>query len=203
VGVLKRAGGWVAGGGTDLSAAHTSFASLGMFDWNWQSAGEEFRRAIELNPGYATAHQWYAWHLNLLGRKSEAIAEMGKAESLDPLSLIISADMADVLFVARQYDESIRQSRKTLEMDPNFSVAHFELGQAYAQKRMYSEAIAELQRAIALSGGGTTSTSNLAYVYAISTKRNEAVKILNDLKTRSTRNASEIALMYGRFGREG
>ena len=128
---------------------------------------------------------------------------MGKAESLDPLSLIISADMADVLFVARQYDESIRQSRKTLEMDPNFSVAHFELGQAYAQKRMYSEAIAELQRAIALSGGGTTSTSNLAYVYAISTKRNEAVKILNDLKTRSTRNASEIALMYGRFGREG
>ena len=201
--VLKRAGGWVAGGGTDLSAAHTAFASLGMFDWNWQSAGEEFRRAIELNPGYAIAHQWYAWHLNLLGRKSEAIAEMGKAESLDPLLLIISADMADVLFVARQYDESIRQSRKTPEMDPNFSVAHFELGQAYAQKRMYSEAIAELQRAIALSGGGTTSTSNFAYVYAISTKRNEAVKILNDLKTRSTRNASEIALMYGRFGREG
>jgi tetratricopeptide (TPR) repeat protein len=71
-----------------LSDAHTSLASLGMFDWDWQSAGEEFRRAIELNPGYATAHQWYAWHLNLLGRKNEAIAEMRKAESLDPLSLI-------------------------------------------------------------------------------------------------------------------
>jgi len=79
-------------------------------------------------------------------------------------------------------------------------IAHFELGQAYAQKRMYSEAIAELQRAIALSGGGTTSTSNLAYVYAISTKRNEAVKILNDLKSRSTRNGSEIALMYVGLG---
>jgi TolB-like protein/DNA-binding winged helix-turn-helix (wHTH) protein/Tfp pilus assembly protein PilF len=183
-----------------LSDAHTSLASLGMFDWDWESAGEEFRRAIELNPGYATAHQWYAWHLNLLGRKSEAIAEMRRAESLDPLSLIISADMADVLFAVRQYDESIQQSRKTLQLDPNFAVAHFELGQAYAQKGLYSEAIAELQRAIALSGGGTTSTSNLAYVYAISTRRNEATKILDDLKTRPTRNASEIALMYVGLG---
>src|ERR1700745_2063363 len=150
-----------------LSEAHVSLASLGMFDWDWRSAGEEFRRAIELNPGYATAHQWYAWHLNLLGRKSEAIAEMRKAESLDPLSLIISADMADVLFVVGLNDESIRQSRKTLEMDPNFAIAHFELGQAYAQKRMYSEAIAELQRAIALSGSSRKFKSNLAYTYAL------------------------------------
>ena len=179
-----------------LSDAHTSLASLGMFDWDWQSAGVEFRRAIELNPSYATAHQWYAWHLNLLGRKSEAIAEMRKAESLDPLSLIISADMADVLLVVRLYDESIQESRKTLEMDPNFAVAHFELGEAYAQKRMYSEAIAELQRAIALSGGSTTFTSNLAYAYAVSGRRNEALKIMNDLKTRSSRNPSEIALIY-------
>jgi len=185
-----------------LSDAHTSLASLGMFDWDWRSAGEEFRRAIELNPGYATAHQWYAWHLNLLGRKSEAIAEMRKAESLDPLSLIISADMADVLFVVGLYDESIRQSRKTLEMDPNFAIAHFELGQAYAQKRMYSEAIAELQRAIALSGSSTTFTSNLAYAYAVSGRRNEALKILNDSTGRSNgfSDASEIALIYTGLG---
>jgi tetratricopeptide (TPR) repeat protein len=173
-----------------------------MFDWDWRSAGEEFRRAIELNPGYATAHQWYAWHLNLLGRKSEAIAEMRKAESLDPLSLIISADMADVLFVVRRYDESIQQSRKTLEMDPNFAIAYFELGQAYAQKRMYSEAIAEFQRAIALSGGSTTFTSNLAYAYAVSGRRNEALTILNDLTRRSNglSNAPEIALIHTGLG---
>jgi len=185
-----------------LSDAHTSLASLGMFDWDWRSAGEEFRRAIELNPGYATAHQWYAWHLNLLGRKSEAIAEMRKAESLDPLSLIISADMADVLFVVGLYDESIRQSRKTLEMDPNFAIAHFELGQAYAQKRMYSEAIAELERAIALSGSSTTFKSNLAYTYAVSGRRNEALKILNDSTGRSNgfSDASEIALIYTGLG---
>src|SRR5579862_6386832 len=185
-----------------LSDAHTSLASLGMFDWDWRSAGEEFRRAIELNPGYATAHQWYAWHLNLLGRKTEAIAEMRKAESLDPLSLIISADMADVLFVVGLYDESIRQSRKTLEMDPNFAIAHFELGQAYTQKRMYSEAIAELQRAIALSGSSTTFTSNLAYAYAVSGRRNEALKILNDSTGRSNgfSDASGIALIYTGLG---
>jgi TolB-like protein/DNA-binding winged helix-turn-helix (wHTH) protein/Tfp pilus assembly protein PilF len=185
-----------------LSDAHTSLASLGMFDWDWQSAGEEFRKAIELNPGYATAHQWYAWHLNLFGRKSEAIAEMRKAEGLDPLSLIISADMADVLFVARLYDESIQQSRKTLEMDPNFAIAHFELGQAYLQERMYSEAIAELQRAIELSGGSTTFTSNLAYAYAISGRRNEALKILNDLTVRSngSSNAAETALIRAGLG---
>jgi tetratricopeptide (TPR) repeat protein len=85
-------------------------------------------------------------------------------------------------------------------MDPNFAVAHFELGQAYAQKRMYSKAIAELQRATALSGGSTTFTSNLAYAYAVSDRRNEALKILNDLKTRSKQNASEIALMYVGLG---
>src|ERR1700687_5869925 len=185
-----------------LSDAHTSLASLGMFDWDWQSAGEEFRKAIELTPGYATAHHWYAWHLNLFGRKSEAIAEMRKAESLDPLSLIISADMADVLFVARVYDASIQQSRKTLEMDPNFAIAHFELGQAYLQKRMYSEAIAELQRAIELSGGSTTFTSNLAYAYAIAGRRNEALKILNDLTVRSngSSNAAETALIRAGLG---
>jgi TolB-like protein/DNA-binding winged helix-turn-helix (wHTH) protein/Tfp pilus assembly protein PilF len=185
-----------------LSDAHTSLASLGMFDWDWQSAGKEFRRAIELNPGYATAHQWYAWHLNLLGRQREAIAEIRKAESLDPLSLIISADTADLLFVARRYDESIQQSRKTLEMDPNFAIAHFELSQAYLQKRMYSEAIAELQRAIELSGGSTTFTSNLAYAYAVSERRNEAVKILNDLTSRSngSSDAAEIALIHAGLG---
>ena len=182
-----------------LSEAHASLASLGMFDWDWQSAGKEFRRAIELNPGYATAHQWYAWNLNLLGRQSDAIAEMRKAESLDPLSLIISADMADVLFVARLYDESIQQSRKTLEMDPNFAVARFELGQVYLEKHMHNEAVAQLQKAVQLSEGNPTFIANLARAYFASGKRSEAVKLLSDLKKRSNpsySNASEIAVIY-------
>jgi tetratricopeptide (TPR) repeat protein len=84
--------------------------------------------AKSLNPGYATAHHWYAWHLIVMGQDREGIAELRKAENLDPLSLIISADLADALCISRLYDESVRQSRKTLEMDPNFTIAHYELG---------------------------------------------------------------------------
>ena len=104
-----------------LSEAHNSLAfCLEGFDWDWQSAGKEFRKAIGLNPGNAAAHHWYAWHLSLVGRYDEAIAEMRKAQNLDPLSLIINSDLAELLLIAHSYDESIRQSRKTIEMDPNF-----------------------------------------------------------------------------------
>jgi len=183
-----------------LGEAHISLAfCLDGYDWDWESAGNEFRRGIELNPGYATGHHWYAWHLTALGRNGEAVAEIKKAESLDPLSLIISADLAEELLIAHRYDEAITQSRKTMDLDPRFAVAHYELGQAFVQKHMYNEAIAELQKAIALSGGSTTCTSNLAYAYAVSGSKNEAVKILNDLKNRSNHgvsNAPEIALVY-------
>ncbi len=183
-----------------LGEAHISLAfCLDGFDWDWESAGREFRRGIELNPGYATGHHWYAWHLAALGRNDEAVAEMKKAESLDPLSLIISADLAEELLIAHRYDEAIRQSRKTMDLDPQFAVAHYELGQALVQKHLYKEAITELQKAIALSGGSTTCTSNLAYVYAVSGMKTEAVKILNDLKNRPNHalsNAPEIALVY-------
>jgi TolB-like protein/DNA-binding winged helix-turn-helix (wHTH) protein/Flp pilus assembly protein TadD len=183
-----------------LGEAHTSLAfSLDLFDWDWESAGKEYRRAIELNPSYATAHQWYAWHLIVLGQNSEAIAEIRKAESLDPLSLIISADMADVLLVARRYDESIQQSRKTIEMDPRFGVAYYQLGQAFAQKHMHQEAITEFQKAIGFSGGNKTFTASLAYAYAVSGRTNDALNILKDLNEPSKNgfsNASEIALVY-------
>lgn len=182
-----------------LSEAHTSLASVGVFEWDWDTAEKEYKRAIALNPGYATAHHWYAWHLSEMGRNSEAIAEMRKAESLDPLSLIISADLAHILLVGRLYDESIEQSRKTLELDPNFAVAHSELGQAYEQKRMYNEAITELQKAIVFSGGNTTYRSNLAHAYAVTGRTTQALKILNGLKNRSNQrlsHASEIALIY-------
>ena len=183
-----------------LGEAHISLAfCLDGFDWDWESAGREFRRGVELNPGYATGHHWYAWHLAALGQNDEAVAELKKAESLDPLSLIIGADLAEGLLIAHRFDEAIRQSRKTMAMDPFFAVAHYELGQALVQKHMNKEAIGELQKAIELSAGSTTFTSNLAYAYSVSGMRNEAVKILNDLKNQSHHafsNAPEIALVY-------
>jgi TolB-like protein/DNA-binding winged helix-turn-helix (wHTH) protein/Flp pilus assembly protein TadD len=187
-----------------LGEAHNSLAfCLDGFDWDFDSAGKEFRRAIELNPGYATAHHWYAWHLALLRRYDEAIVEMRKAANVDPLSLIINADLAELLALAHSYDESIRQSRKTIDMDPNFGLAHNHLGQAYLQKHMNDEAVAELQEAVKLSGGSPTCIANLARAYAASGKRSEAVKLLSDLTKRSIpgqSHASEIAVICASLG---
>jgi TolB-like protein/DNA-binding winged helix-turn-helix (wHTH) protein/Tfp pilus assembly protein PilF len=187
-----------------LGEAHTSLAFvLDGFDWDLDAGGKEFQRAIELNPGYATAHHWYAWHLTLLGRFDEAITEMRKAENLDPLSLIINADLAELLGLAHSYDDSIRQSLKTIEMDPNFALAHSQLAQAYLQKHMYAEAVAELKKAVQLSGGSPTCIANLARAYVVSGKRSEAVKLLSDLKKRSNpgySHASEIAMIYASLG---
>jgi TolB-like protein/DNA-binding winged helix-turn-helix (wHTH) protein/Tfp pilus assembly protein PilF len=187
-----------------LSEAHNSLAfCFDAFDWDLESAGKEFQRAIELNPGYATAHHWYAWHLSLLGRYDEAIEEMRKAKSLDPLSLIINADLAELLVIAHFYDESIIQSRKTIEMDPNFALAHNQLAQAYLQKHMNGEAIAELQKAVELSTGCPTCIANLARAYAASGRTSEVGKLLSDLKSHSNggySDAAEVSMVYAALG---
>jgi TolB-like protein/DNA-binding winged helix-turn-helix (wHTH) protein/Flp pilus assembly protein TadD len=187
-----------------LGEAHNSLAFvLDGFDWDFDSAGKEFRRAIELNPGYATAHHWYAWHLSLLGRFDDAIAEMKKAQNLDPLSLIINADLAELLVLAHHYDGSIAQSRKTIEMDPNFALAHNQLAQAYLQEHIYDEAVAELKKAVQLSGDSPICIANLARAYVASGRRSEAEKLLGDLKKRSNAaysNAPEIAIVYVSLG---
>lgn len=183
-----------------LGEAHTSLAfCLGNFEWQWDAAEKEYQKALAFNPGYATAHQWYAMQLSLLGRFDESIVEMRKAESLDPLSLIISADLADVLSAARRYDESIEQSRKAIDIDPNFAIAHFELGQALSQKGMYNEAIAELQKANQLSGEDTTCVAVLAYAYAASGRSDEAQRLLKELKAKPNHRfsfAAHEALIY-------
>ena len=187
-----------------LGEAHNSLAFvLDGFDWDLDAGGKEFRRAIDLNPSYATAHHWFAWHLSLLGRYDEAIAEMRKAESLDPLSLIINADLAELLVLAHSYDESIRQSNKTIEMDPNFAMAHNQLAQGYLEKHMYSEAVTELEKAVRLSGGSPTCIANLARAYAASGKRGEAIRLLSGLQKRSNPTysyGSEIATIYASLG---
>jgi TolB-like protein/DNA-binding winged helix-turn-helix (wHTH) protein/Flp pilus assembly protein TadD len=187
-----------------LGEAHNSLAfCLDAFEWDFDSAGKEFQKAIELNPGYATAHHWYAWHLSVLGRYDQAIAEMRKAENLDPLSLIINADLAELLVIAHAYDESIRQSRKTIEMDPNFALAHNQLGLAYLEKQRHDEAIAELQKAVRLSGSSPTCVANLAAAYVVSGKKDEAAKLLGELKARSKPSYSyspEIAVIYAALG---
>jgi TolB-like protein/Tfp pilus assembly protein PilF len=187
-----------------LGEAHASLAlALDLYGWDWKAAEAEYQRAIELKPSYAPAHQWYSWHLIMMGRTSEGISELRKAESLDPLSLIISADMANALCVARRYDDAIEQSTKTLEMDPNFAVGHFELGQALVQRQLYDQAISEFQRAIALAGRSGAFECNLAHVYGALGRRQEATKILKDLEARHDENpsiAADIAVIYVGLG---
>jgi tetratricopeptide (TPR) repeat protein len=176
---------------------------LDLYDWDWESADREYRRAIALNPGYATAHHWYGWHLIVMGRVNEALVELRKAESVDPLSPIVGADLADALCVAHLYEESAQQSRKTIELHPFFAVGHYELGQALAHMHMHGEAIAELRRAIDFGGGNTAFDSLLAYTYAISGRAEEAIKMVKGLEAQQARASStdpQIALIYVGLG---
>jgi TolB-like protein/DNA-binding winged helix-turn-helix (wHTH) protein/Tfp pilus assembly protein PilF len=187
-----------------LGEAHTSLGfALSGFDWDWAAAEKEFQRAIDLNPGYATAHHWYAWHLSLMGRHGEAIAEMRKARSLDPLSLIINADLAEILLIAHFYDESLQQSRRTIDIDPAFALAHNQLAEAYLQKHMRDEAITEFQKAVQLSASSPICTANLARAYAAAGRNAEAGQLLTALKQRANpaySNATEIAMVYAALG---
>jgi TolB-like protein/DNA-binding winged helix-turn-helix (wHTH) protein/Tfp pilus assembly protein PilF len=183
-----------------LGEAHVSLAwCLDGFDWDWESAGREFTRGIELSPGYATGHHWYGWHLAALGRHDDSIAELKQAQSLDPLSLVIGTDLAEELMIAHRYEDAIAQGRKTLALDPSFALTHYVLGEVFAQKHMYNEAVAELQKATDSSPGSTAFAAAMAYTYAISGRRDAAVRILNSLQNRSSdkfSNAPVIALVY-------
>ena len=192
-----------------IAEAHISLAKIkSTFDWDFPAAEEEFKRAIEINPNYATAHHSYGRHLMMMGRFDQAAVEIRRASELDPLSLIINADLSAPLFFAQQYDRAIESLRKTLEMDPNFALAHFRLGLAYEFKGMYEEAIAEYQMAMELSGSSADNpamSAVLAHVYAASGKEHQARDILNRLKEQSQRSyvsPCDIAEVHAALGEE-
>jgi TolB-like protein/DNA-binding winged helix-turn-helix (wHTH) protein len=128
-----------------LPDAHTALALIVQnYDWDWQTAEKEFRRAIELNPNYATAHHWYAEHLMWRGKFDDALRESELARQLDPLSLIIATDNGVILYHSRQYDRAIEKWRVVLEMDPDFGRAHL-ITAAYLEKGMFAEALADIE----------------------------------------------------------
>jgi tetratricopeptide (TPR) repeat protein len=138
-----------------------------------------------------------------LGQNAEGMLEMKKAESLDPLSLIIRSDVANALTASHRFEESIQQSKKTLALDPNFAIGHFHLAEALVQQHQYDAAIAEFQRAIELSGHLAAFDANLAHAYAVSGRKAEALKIAKDMEIRSDLNQSAnalIALIYVGLG---
>jgi TolB-like protein/Flp pilus assembly protein TadD len=164
------------------SEGHSSLAMLLLFDFKFAPSEREFRRAIELNPNYATAHHWFGNSLLVtLARFDEAIKEGERAVELDPLSLIINADLGSTLMIARRYDEAIAQLRRTLALDGNFAYAHWNLGESLYLKGDVTAAIAEYQKAAALDDDPQI-LALLGRAYAETGRKEEALEILRKLK---------------------
>ena len=182
-----------------LAEAHTALGFyLSNYDWDRAGSEKEYRRAIELKPNYATAHHWFGADLANIKRFDDSLTELRRAEELDPLSPIIGTNLGDTLLLARQFDEAIAQYKRTLVSTPNFVYAHLALGRAYGSKGMYPEAIAETRRAIELNFGASAK-GYLGLWLAKSGKRDEAVKLLDELRQEATKNyiqGDTIALIY-------
>jgi Tfp pilus assembly protein PilF len=187
-----------------LAEAHVSLAYFKhCYEWDWPGAEREFKRAIALNPNYATAHHWYGVHLRGIGRLEESVAQMRRAQDLDPLTLTINPALGFVFYSMRQHDRAIEQFRRALDVEPNFPIACVGLARAYEAKGMYAEAIAEFQRAVGLLEREPFALHGLGHAYAVSGKRSKAREVLEELhQVRKQRyvSASLIAVVYAGLG---
>jgi tetratricopeptide (TPR) repeat protein len=187
-----------------LGEAETALASVRFnYDWDWESAATGFRRAIELNPSYATAYQRYSLYLIAMGRARESLDQINLARQLDPLSLSINFSFGWRLYMARQYDQAIEQLRNTLEMDPTFALAHLVLGETYEQKNDYKQAVAELEKATSISNSMPLMVAALGHAYGVTKRTAEAYSLLNLLLAESKRQYISpfyVALVYVGLG---
>jgi len=162
-----------------LADAHASVARLTwLYDHDRQNAAREFNEAIALNPNYATARQWHSRFLADLEQYDEAIAEMKRAEQLDPLSVAISSNLGLVLYYSRQYDQATTQLQQTIEMDPDFELSHWLLGNTFERRKMYPEAISEYERALIIEGAAPPAAKLTAAFKASGFDR--AIRVLCD-----------------------
>jgi TolB-like protein/DNA-binding winged helix-turn-helix (wHTH) protein/Tfp pilus assembly protein PilF len=162
-------------------------ATLGLvipsLDWDWARGEAEFKRALELNPNYATAHHWYGWYLINVGRQGESVREMERALELDPFSIEINVDLGAVLTYAHRPDEAIKRFQMALEMDQNFIEAHWGLGLAYQRKGEHERAIIELEKARDLSEGRRPDIlAELGRSYALTGNKSKALAVITRLK---------------------
>src|SRR4030066_2323787 len=170
-----------------LAEAHASLGHIrSLYDWDWPGAEREYKRAIELNPGYAPAYMWYAiTFFAVLGRLEEALLQIKKARELDPLSLIINNNVGLIHFFAGRYEQAIEEYRRTLEIDSHFFISHQSLGLAYLQLGRFDEAIAELQQALILSKNSSVVLASLGQAYGFAGQISKAEEILARLEALS------------------
>jgi TolB-like protein/Tfp pilus assembly protein PilF len=168
-----------------LAEAHTSLGNVKGSSWEWLEAEIEYRKAIKLNPNYATAHHWYALLLMAMERFDESFKEIRRAKELDPLSLPINLGEGWHFYLARQYDRAREECLKTIDLEPNFGNAHACLGMVYGQKELFEEAITEFKISIKLAADAPLMHAALGYAYAISGKSDEARRVINELVERA------------------
>ena len=188
-----------------LGEAHASLAHAMLHNWEWAGAEAGFKRAIELNPGYASAHHWHSEYLLATGQLEAAVEAVEKAMELDPLSLIINAHLADVLFFSRRFDESAARCEKVLEMDSSFFLARVSLARAHGQLGMYEQAVAEGKEAASLVAGSLEAAWMVGQIYAAWGKRDAARVILDSLIKQSNEtyvSLCGIAMIYAALGED-
>ncbi len=187
-----------------LAEAHASLGIASLYNHlNWRQAEKELKLAIELNPSYATAHQWYASTLAVIGQPEGLVREARRAQELDPLSPIINAYLGRAYYLARRYDDAIRQCQRAVKVDPDFPVAHLFLGITYGQKARHEEAVAEIQKAVNLSQQTPAMLAVLGYAFAAAGKRDDALRILGELLRPAKRKfvpSTDIAMIYVGLG---
>jgi len=188
-----------------LAEAETSLATAKFnYDWDWAGAAEGFKKAMQLDPTYATAYQRYSLYLSAMGKFDDSFEQIRKARELEPLSISINASFGWRLYLAREYDRSIAQLRDTLEMDPAYEWAHLTLGQAYEEKGQFGLAIEELQKAVELSHSSPLTISALAHAEALSGNHAAANKLLTQLETLSKKQYVSpfyVAIVYLGLGK--
>jgi eukaryotic-like serine/threonine-protein kinase len=190
-----------------LAEAHTTLAyGKFLFEGDWRAAEQGFRRAIALNPDYATAHHWYGDFLGGRGNLEGYLRELRRAQELDPLSQQIGTEVGRALYALRRNDEAVMQLQQVLRADPAFAGAHVTLGRVYVEQGRMAEAIGEFQKAVELRGRNALDVAYLAYAYALAGKRSEAQRLLVELEGRSRREhvpPTVLAIVHIGLGQDG
>ena len=171
----------------ELALAHTALGAVYyQMDWRFPEAEKAFKRAIDLSPNDTRTLIYYAWMLGETGRFEEALGPARRAQELDPFSWAANVAVAEAHYHGRDYDEAIKEYEKNLELDPNNPAVPYFLAWPYEQKGMFEDAIALLEKAVALSDGAPVYLAALGHASALAGKRDEALKILEQLQNRST-----------------
>lgn len=174
-----------------------------LLNWEWEESEKEFVYAIQLHPKYVVAHHWFAWMLSAMGRHDKALSEINIAHQLDPLSLIVNANIGSIYYFNRQLDNAEEHLLRTLEMEPRFVVAHQWLGRCYEQKKIYNKAIEEHQIAVDILGDDPESYASLGHAYAINNNIKKSKEIIIKLdKLSENRFVSKYwyAVIYAGLG---